>query len=75
MTGQRFLRLVTMILFFHGRAPNRESVVGAGSVMTRDVLLFLDEDIQIGRDFVTPDDAEIGWIRFPKNYGKRCITS
>jgi len=96
------------IRWLHQNEPNSSTARNAGALTANgDVLLFLDDDIQIGPEFVaaharnyldpkvvavsgqvlengkrvttklrdTPNDAEIGWIRFPKNYGKRCITS
>lgn len=88
--------------------PNASKARNAGAVLAMgDVLLFLDDDIEVGPDFVAaharnyldptivavsgqvlesertvttnlrfpPDDPDLGWIRFPKNYAARCTTS
>jgi glycosyltransferase involved in cell wall biosynthesis len=90
------------------REANASKARNAGALTaTSDILLFLDDDVQLGPEFVaahagnyldptvaavsgqvlergrevttdlrvSPQDSETGWIRFPKNYSERCITS
>lgn len=96
------------IRWLHQAEPNASKARNSGSLAaTSDVLLFLDDDIVVGEDFVAaharnfgedtalavagqilegdqrvvlelPPAAmhpTIGWIRFPKNYGRRCKTA
>jgi len=97
-----------LIFWLRQREPNASRARNAGALLaTGDVLLFLDDDIEVGPDFVAahsrnyldsaimavsgqvlesertvttnlrfqPDDPDLGWIRFPKNYAARCTTS
>src|SRR4051812_35031710 len=96
------------IRWIHQKEPNASKARNAGALAaTGDVLLFLDDDIEVGPNFVgahaenyldpgtmavsgqvleaegavattlpeDPEDPDRGWIRFPKNYSSRCMTS
>jgi len=96
------------IRLVHQSEANASKARNAGAIeATGDVLLFLDDDIEVGPEFIAaharnyldpkvvavsgqvleseravttklqfdPEDPDLGWIRFPKNYARRCCTS